>query len=64
MTKEMSVCWFLYFGFQADEEVACELEAEPTAGHTRGDLEKIGRDAFVQTLDTFVLDDDSDGIED
>ena len=54
----------LYFGFQADEEVACELEAEPTAGHTRGDLEKVGCDAFVQTLDAFVLDDDSNGIKD
>ena len=54
----------LYFGLQTDEEVACEFEAEPTAGHTRSDLEKVGCNAFVQTLNTFVLDDDSDGIED
>jgi hypothetical protein len=49
---------------ETNEEVACELETQPTAGHTRSNLEEVRCNTLVQPLDTFVLDNDSDGIED
>ena len=60
----MHACWLSDFWFETNEEVACELETQPTASHTRGDLEEVRCNTLVQTLDTFMLDNDSDGIED
>lgn len=60
----MHASWLLNFWFEPNEEVACELETQPTASHTRGDLEEVRCDTLVQTLDAFVFDNDSDGIED
>lgn len=62
--KKKRVVSVLYFWFQTNEEVTRELEAQPTAGHTGSDLEKVGSNTLIQPLDTFVLDDDSDGVED
>ena len=46
----------------SNEEVAGKFETEPTARHAGSDLEKIGNDAFVQSHDAFLADDDGDGV--
>ena len=45
-----------------DEEVASNLKTEPAAGHTGRHLQKIGNNAFVQSHDSFLADNDSDGV--
>ncbi|KAH0194452.1 hypothetical protein KCU70_g334, partial [Aureobasidium melanogenum] len=61
--KKKRVMSVLYFWFQTNEEVTRELETQPTASHTGSDLEKVGGNTLVKTLETLVLDDHSDGIE-
>ena len=45
-----------------NEEVARELKTEPAACHTGCHLQKIGNNAFVQSHDPLLADNDSDGI--
>lgn len=45
-----------------DEEVASKLKTEPAACHTGCHLQEIGNNAFVQSHDPFLADNDSDGV--
>ena len=45
-----------------NEEVASKLKTEPAACHTGRHLQKIGNNAFVQSQDPFMADNDSDSV--
>lgn len=55
---------FCWFWTQTNNEVACQLEAEPAAGHARSDLEQIRCNSFVEALDAFLRHNDTNGIPD
>lgn len=54
----------IILGVEIHDEVPGHLETQPRAGHRRRDLEQVRTDAFVQALETFLGDDDADGVED
>ena len=45
-----------------NEEIAGELEAKPTAGHTRRYFQQVRHNAFVESANPFLCDDDGDRI--
>ena len=46
------------------QKVPRHLVAQPAARHTRRHLQQIGHDALVEPAETFLADDDGDGIPD
>lgn len=48
----------------ADEEIPCQLETEPAAGHAGGNLQEIGADSLEETSQPFLSHDHSHSIPD
>lgn len=49
---------------KTQKQIACQLKAEPTAGHAGRDFQEVWYDAFVQASHTFFCHDDPDGVPD
>jgi hypothetical protein len=50
---QMSKLFFI-IRVQAEQEVSGQFKAEPTASHTRCNLEQVGHNSFVQAEDSFL----------
>jgi len=48
----------------SDEEIPCQFEAEPAAGHAGGNLQEIGSDSLEESSQAFLAHNHSHGIPD